>query len=73
MTTLMSHNNSQSRKQGGFVRNARLEMTPKRRSEVQLERIVFGMVVCLTAMACWTTIDTLPQLMMAGEVLHGAG
>lgn len=68
MTTFMTHRNSQSYAAGRFVREARRQITPRRQAEKKAERLVFGMVMALTAMACWTAADTIPDVMVAGEL-----
>lgn len=68
MTTFMTHKNSQSYAAGRFVREARKQVSPHRRAEKKAERLVFGMVMALTAMACWTAVDTIPGVMVAGQV-----
>ena len=68
MTTFMTHRNAQSYDAGRFVRDARTKLTPRRRAERKVERLVFAMVVALSGMACWTAADTLPAVVMAGEV-----
>ena len=71
MTAFMTHRNAQSYNAGRFVRDARTKMSPRRRTERKVERIVFAMVVALSGMACWTAADTLPTVMMAGEATSG--
>jgi hypothetical protein len=68
MTTFITHRNSQSYTAGRFVREARAKMTPRAKAEKRAERLVFGMVLGLTAMACWTAADTIPSVMLAGDV-----
>ena len=68
MTAFMSHRNEQSYSAGRFVREARGKMTPKRQTERKMERLVFAMVIGLSGMACWTAVDTLPAVMVAGEL-----
>ena len=65
MTTFMTHRNAQSYSAGRFVRDARAKMTPRRKAERKVERIVFAMVVALSGMACWTAADTLPAVVLA--------
>ena len=65
MTTFMTHRNAQSYNAGRFVREARTKMTPRRKAERKVERIVFAMVVALSGMACWTAADTLPSVVVA--------
>ena len=66
MTTFMTHRNAQSYTAGRFVKDARRQLTPRRKAERKMERIVFAMVVGLSGMACWTAADTLPSVMVAG-------
>lgn len=66
MTTFMTHRNAQSYNAGRFVKEARTKMTPRRKAERKVERLVFAMVVTLSGMACWTAADTLPTVVMAG-------
>ncbi|WP_031554127.1 hypothetical protein [Parvularcula oceani] len=62
MTAMMSHRNSQSYAAGAFAKKARGAMAPARRQARQLERLVFGLVFVLTAMAGWTAYDAFPQV-----------
>lgn len=66
MSTFMSHRNAQSYSAGRFVKEARGQMSTKRKAERKLERFVFAMVVTLSGMACWTAADTLPSIVVAG-------
>ena len=65
MTTFITHNNAQSYDAGRFVKGARTKLTPRRKAERKVERIVFAMVVALSGMACWTAADTLPAVVTA--------
>ena len=65
MTSMMSHRNQQSYDAGRFVRQARQTMTPRRRAERQVERVVFAMVACLSGLAFWTAAETLPTTVVA--------
>ena len=70
MTTFMSHRNAQSYNAGRFVKDARGKLTPRRQAERKMERAVFAMVVGLSGMACWTAVDTLPGVVVAGAPTH---